>query len=106
MLGLHDTRVQGRVFSDESSGGGPNNEFSRTKSFLKPWAGVEISWGFPLFGRRNDLFARYEYLKLDNFQTSGRSSFTGATYTGSIDAKHLSNLLIGWRMRFGGGIDY
>jgi hypothetical protein len=101
MAGLHYTNLKAEAISDESSGGGSYNLFQNTDNILKPLVGLEVSHTLPrMFGHNTEVFLRGERKWLSEVSASGTSSFTGATYTGRVDADHVDSVGIGVRIGF------
>lgn len=102
MVGLHATRLQMSVFSDERSGGGPNNIFEAQKWIFGPTFGAGLS--FPLLylsgGSPLIAFLQYQGLFMRNVSVSGSSPFTLNTYSLSADGGLQNKIMFGLETRF------
>lgn len=102
MVGLHATRLQMSVFSNESSGGGPNNVLQANQWLFGPTLGAQLSFpllylsgGSPLIG-----FLQYQGMYMRNTSVSGTSPFTQNTYSLRADGGIQNKLMIGLERRF------
>lgn len=102
MLGLHATRMQMSVFSDETSGGGPNNVFSTSKWMFGPAAGAGLSFPLLYFSNGSPLlgFLQYQAMMMDDVSESVSSPFTSNTYSLRADGGIQHKFMFGVEKRF------
>jgi hypothetical protein len=102
MLGLHATRMQMSVFSDETSGGGPNNVYSANQWMWGPAAGFGLSFPLFYFGNGSPLlgFLQYQAMLMDDVNESVSSPFTNFTYNLRADGGIQSKFMFGVEKRF------
>ncbi|MCB1959657.1 MAG: hypothetical protein KDE68_03895 [Rhodocyclaceae bacterium] len=93
MLGLHGTRVEGQLITDESGGGGVRETFAERKWLFGPTVGLGLS--YPLSGMPNAFFhtrATFDYMP--ELSISGRSS-NAFDYSTRIDGGWQPSLQFG-----------
>lgn len=102
MLGLHATRMQMSVFSDERSGGGPDNVAVRNRWMFGPAFGAGLSFpllylsqGSPLLG-----FLQYQAMMMRDVSESVTSPFTQNTYSLNADGGIQHKFIFGVEKRF------
>lgn len=102
MLGLHATRLRMSVFSDERSGGGPENVFSQNRWMFRPTIGgglmfplMYMTGGSPLMG-----FFQYHAMMMGDVSGSVVSPFTSNTYSLRADGGIQHKLIFGVERRF------
>lgn len=102
MLGLHATRLQYSVFSDERSGSGPFNIATTQKWVFGPTVGAGLSMPLLLFGQGSPLLAFLQYQAMVMSDVSGTvtSPFTSATYSLRADGGLQHKFIFGVEKRF------
>jgi hypothetical protein len=102
MVGLHATRLQMSVFSDERSGGGPNNVFQTQKWIYGPTFGAGLSFPLMMMSGGSPLiaFLQYQGLFMRDVSVSGTSPFTLNTYSLSADGGLQNKIMFGLETRF------
>jgi len=102
MLGMHATRMRLAVFSDETSGGGPNNVFATNKWMFAPAVGAGLSFpllylsqGSPLLG-----FLQYQAMMMRDVSESVISPFTQNVYSLGADGGIQHKFIFGVEKRF------
>lgn len=102
MVGMHATQMRVSVFSDERSGGGPDNQFSSDRWLYGPTLGGGLS--FPLFylGQGSPVlgFLMYKAMMMKDVAQEGVSPFTGNTYTIRADGGVQHKVMFGLEKRF------
>lgn len=104
LVGTHATRVDVRMLSDESSGGGPRNNFNTSKTVWGPYFAVDLM--FPLLLQQVlrvpnlDFFVRAEAMHMPSVVAHGRSPFSGAHYRGEAEGGIQYGGMLGVMKRF------
>lgn len=104
LVGAHATRVDVRMLSDETGGGGPRNNFSTSKTVWGPYFAVDLM--FPLLLQQVlrvpnlDFFVRAEAMHMPSVVARGRSPFTGAHYRGEAEGGIQYGGMLGIMKRF------
>ncbi len=102
MVGLHATRVQASVFSDETSGGGPNNIFTSNKWMFGPAAGAGLAFPLLYFSNGSPLvgFLQYHAMMMDDVSENVTSPFTSQTYSLNANGGIQHKVMFGVEKRF------
>jgi hypothetical protein len=102
MLGLHATRLQYSVFSDERSGGGPFNQSTTQKWLFGPTVGAGLSFPLLFLGQGSPVlaFLQYQAMVMHDVSGSVTSPFTSATYSLRADGGLQHKFIFGVEKRF------